>query len=218
MSNNKNCVFVIPAYNEEATIKTVVKQALVYSEVIVIDDCSTDETKNIVLNTSARLFSNNENIGYERSIVEGLNRAISLGFKYAITLDGDGQLNPSYFREFYTTLLGCDMVIGIRNSKPRFSEKIAGFISFVLFRVNDPFCGLKGYNLELLKKTDNLFSTNSIGTELFLRMAKGRRKIKQIKINVNKRNGHSTFGKNSFYLNLKFLYYFIRTLFTTKPI
>ena len=26
MSNNKNCVFVIPAYNEEATIKTVVKQ------------------------------------------------------------------------------------------------------------------------------------------------------------------------------------------------
>lgn len=43
----KNLV-VIPAYNEEETIREVVERALKYSDVIVVDDASKDKTPEIV--------------------------------------------------------------------------------------------------------------------------------------------------------------------------
>lgn len=218
ISYKKNSVFIIPVYNEESTICSVVQKALIYSDVIVIDDCSTDNTKKEILKTSAIAIFKDQNIGYEKAIVEGLKKAISLGYTYAITLDGDGQLNPAYFEKFYSSIQNSEIVIGIRNSRPRHSEKIAGLITFILFGIYDPFCGLKGYNLNTLKKVKNLYTTKSIGTELLLRLAKGKKRVKQINIIVNERNGESTFGKNSFALNLSFLFHFTKTLITSKPI
>ena len=46
MERSKFCV-VIPAFNEEATIETVVLQTLKYCQPIVIDDCSLDGTSNL---------------------------------------------------------------------------------------------------------------------------------------------------------------------------
>ncbi|EMF99706.1 glycosyltransferase, group 2 domain protein [Leptospira borgpetersenii str. 200701203] len=43
----KNLV-VIPAYNEEKTIREVVERALTYSDVLVVDDASKDKTPEIL--------------------------------------------------------------------------------------------------------------------------------------------------------------------------
>ena len=49
MNNIKRTICVIPAYNEEATIASVIKQCVQYvDDVLVVNDASTDNTLNIV--------------------------------------------------------------------------------------------------------------------------------------------------------------------------
>ena len=209
----KELVFLIPAYNESNTILSVVNSALKYGDVMVVNDCSNDETANIVSKTDALLINNEVNLGYEKSLVVGIRKGIELGYKYLITLDGDGQLNPHKTFEILNLLKTNAIVVGNRNSKARISEIIAGHISRILFGFQDPFCGLKGYSLKYLSDTTNLYSQESIGTELLIRMAKGQRPISELNIEVIDRQGtQSTFGTNSIKLNIKFLYYFIRII------
>ena len=50
MLNNKklkNLLIIIPAFNEEKTIKKIIKAGKVFGKVLVVDDASTDKTKNI---------------------------------------------------------------------------------------------------------------------------------------------------------------------------
>lgn len=219
MSLSKEFIFIIPAFNEESSILHVVTKALKIGAVLVVNDNSSDQTKKIVETTDAYLLSNQTNLGYEKSLVEGLRWSISKGFKYGITIDGDGQLNPNYGPVFLEELKNdYDLVIGARNNKPRISERVSGLIASVFFKINDPFCGLKGYNLEILSQSEELWSMNSIGTELAIRMIKGNRRFKQVEIDVFEREGESKFGSNTISLNFRFIYLFIRTLILSKPI
>ena len=65
-------VIIVPAYNEEKTIYKVVSSLIKYSDVIVVDDCSTDNTSKIAKDCGALLIKNSKNEGYEKSIEKGL--------------------------------------------------------------------------------------------------------------------------------------------------
>ena len=115
---SKNTLAIIPCFNEEATIGSVVLKTKKHvDEVLVIDDGSIDDTAKIAEDAGARVIVHSKNYGKSRSIKTGFNYAIDQGFKYAITLDGDGQHNPAEI----PTLLGCimnngnDILIGIRS-------------------------------------------------------------------------------------------------------
>lgn len=216
---NKDLVFIIPAYNESKTILKVINSALEFGDVTVINDCSTDNTEEIISTTNAFLINNPTNMGYEISLSLGIRSALNRNYSFLITLDGDGQLSPSKTPEILNLLKLNDAVIGNRNLKPRIAEKLSGKITNLIFGFQDPFCGLKAYSLKSLKNTEKLHYNTSIGTELIIRMAKGRKKIKQIDIAVVDRIGsQSTFGKNSLILNIKFLFFFIRTMILSPRI
>ena len=51
-------VIIVPAYNEEKTIYKVVSSLIKYSDVIVVDDCSTDNTSKIAKDCGALLINN----------------------------------------------------------------------------------------------------------------------------------------------------------------
>lgn len=114
---SKKILAIIPCYNEEATIGSVVlKTRKQVDEVLVIDDGSIDDTAKIAEDAGAKVITHNRNYGKSRSIKTGFNYAINQGFKYVITLDGDGQHNPDEI----PALLGCimngdDISIGIRS-------------------------------------------------------------------------------------------------------
>lgn len=86
------CV-VIPTYNNAATIQRVIIDTLRYCyDVIVVNDGCTDETHEILAQIEGITiveYSQNRGKGY--ALKQGLRKALSLGFSYAITLDGDGQ-------------------------------------------------------------------------------------------------------------------------------
>ena len=71
-------VTIVPAYNEEKTIYEVVTSLNKYTNVIVVDDCSTDETYKIAKNCGATVIRNFKNEGYEKSIEKGLFESIKM--------------------------------------------------------------------------------------------------------------------------------------------
>lgn len=87
-------IIVIPAYNESATIAPLVREALRYFPVIVVDDGSADDTAAQVAETGATLVRHPQNRGKAAALWTGMQRALELGAETVITLDGDGQHEP----------------------------------------------------------------------------------------------------------------------------
>ncbi len=86
---------VIPAYNEEATIREVATGALAQvSHVIVVDDASTDGTVAALNGSGVEVLRNQKNLGKAGSLRCGFEQALASGASAIITLDADGQHRP----------------------------------------------------------------------------------------------------------------------------
>lgn len=118
---NLKCCVVIPTYNNEKTLERILNGVLFYTpEVIVVNDGSTDSTQEILDGfeyvTSIRLPKNK---GKGNALKTGLEFALNQGFKYAITLDSDGQHFPDDIPLFIARLADSVekrlMIIGDRN-------------------------------------------------------------------------------------------------------
>ena len=92
-----NGVVVIPAFNEEATIGDVITSAFRHADlpVWVVDDGSTDLTKERALTAGARVLSLPFQIGAWGATQTGLRYAHKLGVDFVITMDADGQHDPT---------------------------------------------------------------------------------------------------------------------------
>jgi len=85
-------IVVIPAYNEELVIGSLVlKASRLVETVIVVNDGSTDTTTHVARLAGAEVIRLAENMGKAHALLAGLNRARELGCTAAVTLDGDGQ-------------------------------------------------------------------------------------------------------------------------------
>ena len=96
-----NIIAIIPSYNEEIPLGTVVLRTLQYvDKVIVIDDGSSDKTKEVAKLAGAEVISHPTNLGKGQGIktgfeaIKNINNNNSLNFDIVITIDGDGQNNP----------------------------------------------------------------------------------------------------------------------------
>ncbi|MFC1602093.1 glycosyltransferase family 2 protein [Pseudomonadota bacterium] len=90
-----DCTVVIPAFNEAATIRALVKRVLLQVEqVIVVDDGSTDGTSAELADLDVTVLNNAQNSGKAASLQHGFRYALQQGCKVVITLDGDGQHAP----------------------------------------------------------------------------------------------------------------------------
>lgn len=86
---------VIPAYNEAKTIKSLVsRSAEVAGGVIVVDDGSTDGTREIVAGLPAKLIVHKTNQGKGAALMTGFRAALEQGADAVVTMDGDGQHPP----------------------------------------------------------------------------------------------------------------------------
>lgn len=113
---------VIPAYNEESSIgetintcrKIMSAQSLPY-EVVVVDDGSSDNTHSIALDAGARVVRHPHNVGYGRSLKDGIAAA---SFDIIAITDADGTYPidriPELVAEYQK---GFDMVVGARQGK-----------------------------------------------------------------------------------------------------
>jgi len=113
---------VIPAYNEELFIGSIVLKAhLIVDHVIVVDDGSTDRTSELAIIAGAEVIRLDKNMGKAHALLLGLKRAQDLGSTAAVTLDGDGQHKAHEIPDVVRPVLEgrADLVIGSRFLRER---------------------------------------------------------------------------------------------------
>lgn len=216
-SNSEQIAIVIPAYNEELTIREVIRSVLSHAKVILVDDGSSDNTAVIAQNEGCEVVIHPHNRGYDQALASGMHRALDLGFEIAITMDADGQHNPETILKIVSEFSkGAELVIGIRKKKQRIAESFFAWISMNLWGIKDPLCGMKGYRLYLLRMAGRFDTYGSIGTELTIRVAKSGKAIHQVPVETYQRIGTPRFG-SGLLPNLKILRALCYALFS-KPI
>ena len=112
-----NCS-IICAYNEEKTIKEVVKQ-MISAEIplIVIDNNSSDKTSEVLQPYQDRIVLLYESrLGKSHALRKGIQYALTQNYDKIITMDGDGEHKPSDMVEMLEThdQQGNDITIGNR--------------------------------------------------------------------------------------------------------
>ena len=212
---------IIPAYNEALTIQNIIQDVEKYGDVLVVDDCSTDKTVEAVKESKATLLSHERNLGYEKALSTGIDYAFKKHYKYAITSDADGELIHTGIESIIKSLeKGYLLVIGKRKKKNRLIEYMFGFFTFALFKVNDPLCGMKGYNKEIYERYGSFDTQGMIGTEILALSIRDAIKIKEVPINVTKREGASRFGGSisSFFKIMRVIFIFFGIIYKIKNI
>jgi glycosyltransferase involved in cell wall biosynthesis len=111
------CITIIPAYNEEEAIGRVVRCALKYCDVLVVDDGSNDNTYNLAKNAGAKVIKHEKNRGKGAAIKSGLKQALNGDYGGLILMDGDGQHNPDCIPVFISAIKNKELVIGSRFKK-----------------------------------------------------------------------------------------------------
>lgn len=112
-----NVVAIIPAYNEEITIGSIVLRTRKYVDrVIVVDDGSNDKTAEVARLAGAEVIKLDRNYGKAYALMRGFERAKELGYSVVVTLDGDGQHNPDEIPHVIDPVIKdeVDLVIGSR--------------------------------------------------------------------------------------------------------
>jgi glycosyltransferase involved in cell wall biosynthesis len=125
------CCIIIPTYNNDHALEHVIQGVLEYSDdVIVVNDGSTDNT-NAILDRFPRVHKITipENTGKGWALRQGFLHAIEKGYRYAITIDSDGQHFPEDLPVFLELIekQPDSMILGARDMA---QEQIPGTSSF----------------------------------------------------------------------------------------
>lgn len=114
---NQRILALIPAYNEERSVANVVRGALEFLPVLVVDDGSTDNTAQQAGLAGAEVLQQRPNQGKGAALRTGFKRALDQGYEAVLTLDADEQHDPKEIPSFlqaYTTIQA-DLIIGQRD-------------------------------------------------------------------------------------------------------
>jgi len=158
---------VIPAFNEEGNIGPLVTETLgvipedMLGEIIVADDCSTDTTRDVVLeiaktNPKVRLIRHETNAGQSAALRSGVLEA---RFSVIGTMDGDGQNVPENIPDMVAKLnldQGPHLIGGVRAKRrdtlsKRMASKSANAIRRFVLRDDcpDTGCGIKVFSRDI---------------------------------------------------------------------
>jgi glycosyltransferase involved in cell wall biosynthesis len=156
-------IAVIPAYNAAATVAPVVAAtARIVPEVLVVDDGSRDRTAEAARGAGARVLRLEAHRGKGAALRAGFAAAIAAGCSAVITLDADGQHEPSEIPQLIACWqkTGASLVIGsrahletemtrTRRFGNRFARRALSLFSGV--EVEDAQSGFRLYDAALLR-------------------------------------------------------------------
>jgi glycosyltransferase involved in cell wall biosynthesis len=201
MNQSPVLTIIIPAFNEEGAIGDVIlglkELALPPTEIIVVDDGSTDNTARVAQAAGARVISHPYNIGNGAAIKTGIRASQGRALLF---MDGDGQHEPSDVPKIVSQLAQYHMVVGARSkeSQASFLRDIAnriynGFAAYVAqFDIKDLTSGMRAMRREdALRFCDLLPNTFSYPTTSTLAFIRSGRTVKYVPINAKRRIGKS---------------------------
>ena len=145
----RRVLVVIPAYNEAASVASVVAEvraALPAAEILVVDDGSTDLTAAVARQAGASVARLPYNLGVGGAMRTGYRYARRGAYDVVVQVDGDGQHDATFLSPLIAALDSSDLVIGAR------------FAGVGDYRVRGP----RAWSMRLLARTLSLI----VGTPL----------------------------------------------------
>lgn len=145
---------VIPSYNEEVYISKVLQKVCTFSKnIIVVDDGSSDSTKQKATTHDVVVLSHEVNLGKGAALTTGCEYAFSIkNAKAVVVMDSDDQHDPTELPLFIEALCAESLVLGVRSlsDMPRIRALFNSFLSHLvalLFGkyVPDILSGYKGF-------------------------------------------------------------------------
>lgn len=178
------CV-IIPTYNNDHALEEVISGVLKFTpEIIVINDGSTDQTSHILSKfPEVKRIDIPTNTGKGWALREGFSLAIQSGYRYAITIDSDGQHFPDDIPLFLNLIEQQPdaMIVGARNmtqdgvpGTSSFGHKFSIFWFNVEtgLKVSDVQTGYRLYPLNKLSELKSFFTTKyEFEVEVLVRLA-----------------------------------------------
>ncbi len=216
-SNLKNLklTVLIPAYNEEGTIKQVIQEipktfdSIREIDVIVIDDGSSDNTVNVALDSGAFVYSFTHNKGLAKAISHGFEKCLEHNTDILVILDADNQYDSKEIPLLLKPIMEqrADIVLGDRqidklDHMPK-QKKIGNkMVSKVVSRlvgqkINDAQTGFRAFNRNALNKL-HIFSGYTYTQETLLQAKYKGLNILDVPVTFRKRNDESRLISNIF--------------------
>ena len=191
-------ICVIPAYNEENNISEVIKRVRPYvSEIVVVNDCSRDNTASIARQVGATLISHPINRGQGAALQTGNEYALKNGADIIIHFDADNQFQAEEIPEIIKPIIDnqAEAVLGSRflgkkSQLPKLKRylimPLAKIINHIFFNIklSDPQSGFRALNRataeKLIIRNDGMAHCSEILHQLF----KNKVKIQEVPITV----------------------------------
>lgn len=199
---------ILPCLNEEKAIgfcldeiKQVIRENNLNAEIIVVDNGSTDNSRNIVKEKGADLVYEQKK-GYGAAYLKGFESARG---RYIFMADADASYDFKEIPRFLEYLKqNHDFVIG-----NRFNEKIekgamtwthkyignpvlSGILRlFFRTKINDSHCGMRAINKRALDKLDVQTTGMEFASEMIVKAVKNKLSIKEVPIKYHRRKGDS---------------------------
>ncbi|MEE4175628.1 MAG: glycosyltransferase family 2 protein [Xanthomonadales bacterium] len=111
----RRCIVVIPAFNEQKDIAAVVREVRRVSgfPIIVVDDCSSDNTRAEAQGAGARVIPLSQQLGAWGALQTGLRYACREGYEFALTMDADGQHEAVWIDKLFAPVIEGDADVSI---------------------------------------------------------------------------------------------------------
>ena len=223
--DDQKVLVVIPAYNEHGRIGAIVravKRILPSTNVLVVNDCSSDDTWREAREADATVVSHPINLGYGAALETGYLYALKYGYEVIVQMDGDGQHPSAEIPHILVPVLAgdADIVIGSRylssesTYKPsivrRLGQKSFGMLLSLItgYKITDPTSGFQC----LTKRAFELFSRGQFphdfpDADVLLMAHYAGFRVREVPVIMQERSGGV-----SMHTGLKPIYYVIKMI------
>jgi glycosyltransferase involved in cell wall biosynthesis len=226
MSTYAKRLAVVPAYNESATVArvvTAISSCMPGVDVLVIDDGSTDETRERAEAAGARVLRHPFNLGIGGAVQSGFVYALDNDYDFMVQVDGDGQHDPEEIARLEEAMREepiIDMVCGSRfmtndRKYPAPLSRRTGIHLFAFLlsriigeRVSDPTSGFRLYNRRAIELFARDYPHDYPEVEAVLMLHHHRLRMREVPVHMLARGG----GVSSIGGAGKSVYYMIKVL------
>lgn len=224
MDKNKNLLLIVPAFNEEKNLIPLwdnFKKSGIDANMVIINDCSTDKTRQTAEKTGATVINLPVNLGIGGAVQTGYLYASQNNYDMAIQVDGDGQHEPKEIAKLVKAMQksGANMVIGSRfvektDYRGSFSRRL-GIATLAIATkliagqtVKDSTSGFRLVDKKVIDIFANSYPSDYPEPEVLVVLRKNKLKIIEVPVKMNARAE----GKSSI-TSLKSVYYMLKVIF-----
>jgi dolichol-phosphate mannosyltransferase len=185
----------IPIYNEERYLEKVLTKVRRFSpEILVVNDGSSDRTGELLAaRKDVRVITHPQNRGYGAALISAFQYALQQRYDILVTMDCDGQHEPSRIPVLLEAIHDVDIVSGSRylrdfrqdSAAPQDRQRINQIITAELnkqfgLNLTDAFCGFKAYRTTALAKLEITETGWGMPLQLWVQAALAGLRIKEV--------------------------------------